>query len=583
MTDIKEKIDCTDIYRAATERSIKTLKRFREAWLRSSSSSWSDELFQYADLDFYFYRFAIDRQEKNTEPFLTNILYQVMERYGLSFEIPDDLRNAPFIFIINDNGSRKGYRLIDFYSDEDVNAILDMYDVERGYIIRTSKPGRADEWIERDNDRNKEDGIRLTTINIKTFFEEYFGEDEYHSFLNCIEEYLKEAKEITGYQSIKFLSSMNLASRKIYEEKLLTEWDYKNYKYQIVDPKNELVQDYLYLISRDKVFDDLEDMEKAYIERGLFRSMIGTNEYAESFITSEWLYYSLKGRKNFDYTSVVSGYLKSIEQLLYQIVMLNIDNGCKISMKSSLLKKAYDNGLKVYESKKYKWVPLATNDKGKGYKFTKFPYIDFTSSQKAYMDSSIGTFEYFMRNNPQIFHNKKHSKTIADMVSCFRSECRNGFFHTHNLQDWDIVEKTRNNAIYLYFVLLGSCIIPEEKEHELGILAYDEFDDLCRKIREFRHYNVNFIFEYDDGIQQKLIYDPINNTAEYTDDGVEHYGSLLFYKVDDFDGALEQLEEGIREEQIFYLTRENLPKRIFGVHRKIRNHELEEIEFDSSR
>ena len=125
--------------------------------------------------------------------------------------------------------------------------------------------------------------------------------------------------------------------------------------------------------------------------------------------------------------------------------------------------------------------------------------------------------------------------------------------------------------------MLGSCIIPKEKVGELGILAYDEFDELCRKIREFKHYNVRFIFEYEDGRQQKLIYDFINNTAEYTDDGVEHYEKLLFYLVDEFDGALEQLDEGIREDQIFYLTRDNLPSKIYGVHRSIRNHELEEI------
>ena len=165
------------------------------------------------------------------------------------------------------------------------------------------------------------------------------------------------------------------------------------------------------------------------------------------------------------------------------------------------------------------------------------------------------------------------------MVSCFRTECRNGFFHTHNLRDWSLVEKTRNNAIYLYFVILGTCIIPEEKKHELAILDYDGFDNLCRKIREFKHYNVNFIFEYDDGKKQKLIYDFINNTAEYTDDGVEHYEKLLFYKVEDFEGALEQLDEGIRENQIFYLTRDNLPKKIFGVHRKMHDFRLEEITF----
>jgi hypothetical protein len=193
------------------------------------------------------------------------------------------------------------------------------------------------------------------------------------------------------------------------------------------------------------------------------------------------------------------------------------------------------------------------------------------------MDSSIGTFEYFLRNNPYIFENPNLTKTIADMVCCFRTECRNGYFHTHNLTDWDIVEKTRDNAIYLYFVLLGACLIPKNKIGELKMSSSDGFDELCKKIREFRHYNPEFIFEYEDSSSQKLIYDTINNTIEYTDDGVEHYETLLFYRVDEFSlEAYEQLDEGIKEEQKVYLSRDSLPKKIYGIYR---NGEKEDIDF----
>lgn len=184
------------------------------------------------------------------------------------------------------------------------------------------------------------------------------------------------------------------------------------------------------------------------------------------------------------------------------------------------------------------------------------------------MDSSIGTFEYFLRYNPKIFNNSQLANMISDMVCCFRTECRNSYFHIHNLKNWDTVEKTRSNALYLYYILLGECIIPEEKECELGINSTDDFDELCKKIREFRHYNSEFIFEYADGRTKNLIFDFINNTVEYTDDGVEHYQSLLFYEVDEFSlEAYENLDDGIREEEKVYLTRETVPTRIIGVYR----------------
>lgn len=216
----------------------------------------------------------------------------------------------------------------------------------------------------------------------------------------------------------------------------------------------------------------------------------------------------------------------------------------------------------------YGWRAASITDKG-------FKYIDLTHDQVQYMDSSIGTFEHFLRYNPHIFIDPAQAAMIADMVSCFRIECRNGYFHTHNLNDWSVVEKTRSNAIYLYFVILGSCKIPCDKKNELGIIASDDFDELCKRIRKFDHISSEFVFEYADGLRIKLIYDFVNNTIEYSSDGVEHYDSLLFYRVEEFSlEELEKLDAGIQEDQIVYITRDSLPAKIYGVHR---DGHLEEI------
>ena len=571
--------NCVDIYEEEMLRSLKTLERFREAWLRSTSG-WNTELFQYADSDFYFYRFAIERQEKSKVSLIISILYRVMERYGLKFDVPEDPKNAAFDFIIHVNDRNVGFTFTDFCLDDDVNQIISDCGLDDAYIIRTWKHGKSDEWIKRENNQYLKDGLKLRAVIIEDFFNEYFGKKEFACFQESVTKYIKEAKEITGYKSIRFLSSMNLASQKAFEEKFLAEWQYKDYKYQIIDRNNKKVQKYLYLDGGGISDADLSKMMDKYVEEARYKSVIGGNEYAESFITSEWLYHSLEGKKNFDYTSVISGYLKSIEQLLYTIVMLNVDNGCRISMSgdSEVRKSAKKNNIALYVSRNKDWIKEEDWIKEDVKNFEKkYKYIDFTNEQKEYMDSSIGTFEFFLRKNPHIFMNSSLANKIADMVSCFRIECRNGYFHTHNLKDWDIVEKTRDNAIYLYFVLLGACLIPENKISNLKFLSSDRFDELCKKIREFRHFNPEFIFEYEDGGSQKLIYDSINNTIEYTDDGVEHYDSLLFYKVNEFSlEAYEQLDEGVKEEQKVYLNRANMPKKIYGIYR---NGEKEELDY----
>lgn len=558
-----DSINCDDIYAEEMKKSINTTKRFREAWL-CSSTTWDADLFQYADSDFYFYRFAVGVQERNVESLLTNILYRLMERYGIVFEVPDNIRIAPFAFIISGNEGRTGYRFNNFFERDDVNKINKMYDVKEAIIIRAWKPDKAYERILRENEQHRRKGQELKSISIKVFFEKYFSDEEYNSFETHIKNYLQSTRDIIGYQSIKFLSSMNLATKKLIEEKELSEWDYRNYKFQIIDKTNKKIQNYLYLDRYSMPVSILQAMKNNYVSSKLFKTMIGTNDYAVSFITSEWLYSSLKGRKNFDYTSVISGYLKSIEQLLYKIVMLNVDNNCKISMSgaSEIITSAISNNITTYKpDDKTDWRVVCPNSKG-------YKYIDLISTQLEYMEKSIGTFEYFLRKNPQIFIDPLYAKTIADMVCCFRAECRNGYFHIHNLNDWETVEKTRNNAIYLYFVLLGSCKIPSNKISELGMSSEDKFDMLCKTIREFRHYNLKFIFEYSADDKRNLIYDSIGNTAEYTDAGVEHYEQLLFYDVKEFTAdTYEKLDAGLFDDNKVYLRRDNMPCRIYGVYR----------------
>ncbi len=566
MLEKVKKIACNDIYEEEIEKSLKSLRRFREAWLRSPSG-WNTEFLQYADPDFYFYRFAIERQEKGTESFLLRILYRIMERYEIDFYVPEDIGQAPFSFILINNGIRIGYTFKDFYSEDDVKSIFSGCNIDKAFIIRTWKHGRADEWIKRNNNQNYEDDIMLREILLEDFFRECFGDDEWNVFQTFAERYLIDAKDIIGYKSIKVLSSMNLASQKAYEEKLIAEWDYRNYKYQIIDENNKEISKYLYLVGDVITEKDMDTIVENYIKQKIYKTMVGGNEYAESFVTSEWLYHSLEGKKNFDFTSVISGYLKSIEQLLNTIVMINVNNNCKIAMSRTerVLSEANKKRVVKYIKGDNGWTELSkSGHDGRQVKGRR--YIDLVTSQFRYMDSSIGTFEYFLRNNVHIFNTPALAPIIADMVSCFRIECRNGYLHTHNLKDWNIVKKTRCNALFLYFLLLGGCFIPENKHHELKITSNDVYDELCKKIREFRHFSLEFIFEYDDGKDLNMIYDFYNNAIEYNEDGVEHYISLLFYEVEEFTlEAMEKLNYGIKKS--FFLTRDNLPKRIYGIRR----------------
>ena len=456
-------IDCNDIYSEEMNRSLTTLKRFREAWLRYPFSQGA-RLFDYADSDFYFYRFSIERQEKSTVVLLTKIIYRLLKRHNISFKTYE---NLPYVFSILDNCTNNAYSVSEQYYD-DVNTILNDFNFDRIVFIQSLIPGSCDKSLQRENHQFEDNGINCRTVYLSDFFSEYFGDEQYHAFTESLKSYLQSVKEITGYKSIRFLSSMNLASQKIFEEKELSEWDYYNYKYLIIDSSKKENRDLLYLSTFS--FDSFvfNNMIQEFKSRKLYRTMLGNSDYAKSFITSELLFHALNKEGYFDYTAVITGFLKSVEQLLRAIVMINVNNNCKITMSNAkkVKKKAIQKNVPTYQLEDGLWVKRKLNYNG-------YYYIDFVDSQVEYMDSSIGTFEYFLRNNPHIFRDQSLVKPITDMINCFRNECRNGYLHTHNLDDWNIVEYTRNNAIYLYFLILSGCIVPEEKVSQLRPLSKD--------------------------------------------------------------------------------------------------------------
>lgn len=527
------------------------------------------ELFRYSDDDFYFYRFAISRMELSRTRLLNSIIYRVMETYEYEFLVPDIQKNVPFEFILIASGEKVGYKYEDFFEDEDVSDLLRKYDVEKAFIIRTTAGCKTNRMKQR-NEQYVEKNVAVEEITIQDFFETLFNHEEYIEFEKQIQDYVNLTKDILGFKSIKVLSAMNLSAQKLFAEKILFEWNYEEARYQIIDEKNEKIKRYLYVKNHD-FGDDWEAIKDNYLTEGVYKALIGTETFAESFITSEWLYHSLKGKENFDYTSVVSGYLKSIEQLLHKLVMLNIDNNCVISLKKDKKDAVRDKGIIVYEMKGRNKTEAKKNWEN----WLWYPYIDFTENQKEYMDSSIGTFEHFFRKNPHTLSKPHLAKIICDMVSCFRTECRNGYFHTHNLHDSAIVEKTRDNAILLYALLLGCVEKAKECRDKLGIYTEDKFDVICKEIRRIRHFSSEFIFEYADGSKKKMIYDYLNNTMEYTEDGIEHYEALIFYEVEDFSmKTYEMLETPIRDEWKRLLTRDNLPNRIYCYDRKKNIHEI---------
>ena len=321
-----------DIYEMEMSISLNTLKRFRKVWIGKNKGFSSDELFKFANEEFYCYRYMVSQAEKEAQRMIVRIFKRLFDcdEYKMKFTESYSFR-TPYQFIVEDDaGKRIGYRFEEFCDSEDENvaAYLEEFNLDSFSIL----------LLRKENSKVKEtfnlSNPKITVCLMVEFFKKYFSLDEYKNFRDKLDEYLIESNDAMGYKSIPFLSTMNLAILKNMEKEKLDDWKFQNTRYQILNRNNkELFENVMAYVEKYNVPSLLFGiMEKTFKTNGI-NSLLGTNDFAKSFITSEWLYEIFKRKKHFDYTVIISGYLKSIEQLLYNIALLHSgESGMLISV-----------------------------------------------------------------------------------------------------------------------------------------------------------------------------------------------------------------------------------------------------------
>ena len=127
--------------------------------------------------------------------------------------------------------------------------------------------------------------------------------------------YKDEMHQAVGYQITEIFNPHNLAVLKAELEQ-----DILNFEYDRV--KNNRFTE-IHLI--DDKFKDLsntnfENIKRLFLNQKRYKGLIGNSDFAKSFLTSEWLIKKYFSLPEMDNTFIVAGYLKSIEQLLWNII-----------------------------------------------------------------------------------------------------------------------------------------------------------------------------------------------------------------------------------------------------------------------
>ncbi len=480
------------------------------------------------------------------------------EPYYKNFREIDDFG---FEFIIKMGKDRVGFCYSNMFFHSDIRGSFSLYRfikknrIKYVYVI---------EWNDYETSEKKDAYVPKGSrsfgkcITMRRFFKDMFSDDIYEIYYDEITKAIEYANKEVGLKTIPEMSFRYLSDFKDELKILLREIDYRSLKYRVIkDDDKDIVERASKILSEE----DCKIIENNFVGCGLYKALIGRCNFAKCFLTSEYMYRIFEKGGSFEYTSIVSGYLKSVEQLMHTLVF-NTDFGENrwISRKS----KIPDN------------IPIT--DIKKHHK-THFPVIKFIEDYTKYFKKDMGSYRVFIEDNKDKWTISNDGVgVVCDYLRNYGDEDRNEHFHRDNITDFDEVKIIRNNTILLLYLLIGGYRFKDslkEEEEILGIID-DEYDRLYKALQRIHRGSDRFYLQFsgDDEIKAIRMYDQPD--VKYDEEGSLAQSVIRFIRVNDFDiGNYWDYIETVGDDQIITLSKNNMPERIW--HQKTKKSKRYEI------
>lgn len=259
----------------------------------------------------------------------------------------------------------------------------------------------------------------VKALTLQDFFCELWGQEEYSTFIEYAEEYVSKVNRIVGYKTVITPTKNTFRVFKTLKAKMLQDLNYR-----AIADKGELGA----LQERD-----FERINKNFISNKMYNVLISSNDFADSFLSAEWSYDVYRNAMGeLELTGIISGYLKSIEQLLFKIAKFHRGEGLRIK--------------------------------------TKDGYQPYSSTNEEIIDSTVGSLKSFVFSyDAKLAISGNIRQFIKDAVELWTKYQRNGYFHKHNLfQKDNKIDEVREQTLYLYFLILGGLFYTPDQQVELG-------------------------------------------------------------------------------------------------------------------
>ncbi|MBQ6441499.1 MAG: hypothetical protein IJJ13_02765 [Lachnospiraceae bacterium] len=430
--------------------------------------------------EFYQYAYYERTLESIIRELLVNpVLSDLFQLYGISAFWPDregriyvnasneSIEDKYFCqFSIKKNGKEIGYRYspVDLYEDETLHDLLNAAGLDQVVEL---------DWKKVISKRNQNEDLEIRHISIKQFFDEIFSVELYPLFLSKTQQAVALANDIIGFQTIPRLSLRYLSSFKIDVSHQLASNNYTEFRYQVLKQNKHEAEKY----SRRSFSEaDYESLNRNFFKRK--SALVGDRDFAKSFITAEYLYQIIKSGNNLDYTSVVSGYFKAVEQLTYTIMCANLPRA-----------KETDD---FWISGRYKGNNKSMSRNNPK---TNSPQVKFVRQNKKFFDITLVPLLWCLYDNKFYFLSDSGTETAHVLLKRFAKECRNDHSHKDNIESFEDVECIRHDAHLVLYILLGGCRMTDSDESDfetLGIidssfvLIYRRLIELPRSVAKFK-------------------------------------------------------------------------------------------------
>ena len=529
-------------------------------------------IFQPANREFFEYKYYEGVLEWYIRDYLvTPILCELFEESGNSVLVPtqnDSLfhvhfkysneafgNDYPFAFIIQKNQCNTAVCYSSpYFNDRELNRLFEDNGLDHIEIIDWSDTDRSHS-IEVAGGVAPQNRDKVYYVTLHEFFEKHFSEDVYITFVNKVIDAVADANNEIGFNTIPNLSLRYLSDFKAIVLNELSSFPLAKEQYHEFDINAEPSGNFYNLLS---THDYTIITNRLNMDR-LLSSLIGSEKFAKCFLTSEYLYQVFKrgNERYFDYSSVATGYFKSVELLLKKIMDLALD----CTGHENLWIKCKKYSKKNIDNTTYRYNP---NPKANG------AQIRFVKEKEDEFSTEMGPLIWFIHDRSDGWNISRDGKELVHRcLQNYNKSCRNEHLHKDIIDDIESLKITRTNTILCLCFLLGGCKftdIPKEDGQFLGIEnnSYDRlYKELIKIPRSVNYYYIKF--PWGEPIMAIRLYD--QEKPQYDAHG-NIQSNVTFVKVEDFHFEdYESFLSGINEDNTLMLDRNNVPEKMWWYNR----------------